>query len=818
MMALSGKLTIGFLQEDNPVKAYFRFKPAYTFDEDGLKAVENVVQSYPEDGGIRIVPDKNELSGFKARMKTLGRYCALDLRKFPGENEKIRPNKNFGLGSERNAYIVYSDVITEISCDRVMQVLDAAYVFVGERITLRADRPASELVLVSRDGRISGPWRWEDAPDVVGCLMLTRATDRQFVALDEAEMQKRIIVLQCDDGEVVRLLIDPDEFNVAIPSQASPAQDAGDAPGESGDEKREIDAPCAAPVNSPLPAIAQPSVPAAPSPAEQPAQAPAAFPAEQTSPAEPPVENNVKPYAAPAANAGKPATDRGEMGKFRAILGRLDSQTGVNPRRGRSLAEVIDDQWRKSRFEQLGHPIPVDAMTKPVISPIDRAVAATLDAWSIPDARESLLQALTSNEELAAAMAAKLNAKPDAEKGWDDHRAIDIEAERLRLMTEIDALRARRTSIKAELMEDLRKAHINEFKKYEERNNAIKAELERNEAAAKSAQIAAEAAEQLLGKTAEQMEQHMLNHLMTQRAIELVMHMADKRTPPAQHPALYEPTAGELISDLRVQLDSAGFMLDNDDAVNILASMLTGGMAIISGPTGCGKSQLVRQLAAALGLSGNAKRFIEARDASDPRIEELIDSCDGLTPCVVMFDDVNLEENIPCVNRAIRLQEDALSRGLPLIIILTVQDAPDGLPLSARLLGRAFFIRLSAASTSSSWKPPKLLGASPDRAVSLSAIRDIFTPKQELEAEVESRLYRLREQLDAIGYTIDRRTLNELWFYCACVANTMRLSGIATLDRAIAQRALPAMLASMDERQLVELPRIICDLPRCMKL
>ena len=58
---LPGKLCIGILEEDNPFKSYFRFKPLLLAQENGFEAVDSTA-AYPEDGCIRIVPDKNESS------------------------------------------------------------------------------------------------------------------------------------------------------------------------------------------------------------------------------------------------------------------------------------------------------------------------------------------------------------------------------------------------------------------------------------------------------------------------------------------------------------------------------------------------------------------------------------------------------------------------------------------------------------------------------------------------------------------------------------------------------------------------------------
>ena len=120
---LPGKLCIGILEEDNPLKSYFRLKPLLVENEGKYLSFEGA-ERYPEEGCIRIVPDKNESSHFKARMRRMGRYCVLDLREHTGENDKIRPNKNYhGDETERNAHIVYSDVVREPAQDMIFEIL-----------------------------------------------------------------------------------------------------------------------------------------------------------------------------------------------------------------------------------------------------------------------------------------------------------------------------------------------------------------------------------------------------------------------------------------------------------------------------------------------------------------------------------------------------------------------------------------------------------------------------------------------------------------------------------------------------------------------
>lgn len=92
-MALPGNYALGYLEEDNPLKAYFRFRPLFLHEDGRYHPFAEPEQQYPQDGFVRIVPDKNESSHFKARMRQLGRYCLLDLREHAGQTTKSGPTK-----------------------------------------------------------------------------------------------------------------------------------------------------------------------------------------------------------------------------------------------------------------------------------------------------------------------------------------------------------------------------------------------------------------------------------------------------------------------------------------------------------------------------------------------------------------------------------------------------------------------------------------------------------------------------------------------------------------------------------------------------
>ena len=81
------EVVFAFLEEDNTQRVYFRLKPLLCASGDMR---EEALKLWPDEGGLRIVPDKNEQCYFKDRMRELGSYCLMDLTPFPGVRAEIR--------------------------------------------------------------------------------------------------------------------------------------------------------------------------------------------------------------------------------------------------------------------------------------------------------------------------------------------------------------------------------------------------------------------------------------------------------------------------------------------------------------------------------------------------------------------------------------------------------------------------------------------------------------------------------------------------------------------------------------------------------
>lgn len=148
-MNFQGKAILVYLEEDNIARAYFRVQPLMT--QDG--PVGPMKAEYPDDGYLRIVPDKNEQHTFKERMRTMIGLCLVDLRIFPLEANKIRTNKNYAPArGENNQFIVYSDAVRSLPDDLIYQV-------VSENSLQSASTP---FVYIRQGANIQGPFRRDD--------------------------------------------------------------------------------------------------------------------------------------------------------------------------------------------------------------------------------------------------------------------------------------------------------------------------------------------------------------------------------------------------------------------------------------------------------------------------------------------------------------------------------------------------------------------------------------------------------------------------------------------------------------------------------
>lgn len=841
-MALAEKIAIGFLEEDNPVKSYYRFKPMLVETEDGYVPLENVGELYPDEGYLRIVPDKNESSYFKGRMRRIGRYCMIDLRKHLSESDKIRPNKNYRSdGIERNVNIVYSDVIIEIPAGKAAEVIPCA-----DPAELREVGvcPGSTPFMLECDGKFVGPYQWvlvEGSDDMYRperheaflpadgdslpeglCFELKKSEDSLPCTLLLAAPGKTLFVAAEKPAEEEKTAEPPKPEPEKTPA---PEAEAKPAPAEK-------PAPEVKPAEEPVliveaaedmleleetPKAAEPPKPAA---EEKPAPAkPAEIPKPREEKSKISQEKPKTEYVEPRAAQMKPAVSAGRMSQRSAMQA---AQRGLNPKRGVSLAEIVDDLWRTSRLDQLGHPIPAEAGSRPMLSPVDRAREALKIAWALDEARGGVLDAVLSLEHAAELLPERLGQGSRPLKQSEIQELDEFEARRLKALRELDELSRARASKRTELLEEVRREFAIELRKLQKQNDLAKAEAEKSrqlaDAAAETARVAQKALSNITG---EQLLEQLLTDELRARAAAMLKQLDRQEAPAAPLPKLTEPTLGELVSDLRVAFEDYGMSLSNDQAVNLLAGVALQDVCIYSGVTGSGKSRAARLLAQTLGLTDGRFVTLHANPkpaAADKKFSEMNAVADAFTPMIALIDDANNAPGDPSRGLA-SMHEDAADGIHPnMKLIMTVQDNPVGYALNANLLDRAFFVRFDLPGLDLPWKPVAVAPRKREGAVSMDALRRLFVPGSEISPEVQDRMMTLRRKLADLGVYFSARALSDMHRYITTVQPMMTCAPMQVLDYALAQRAIPHVLATAPVAALHELPKLLADMPMCLRL
>lgn len=745
-MTLPGKLCVGILEEDNPLKSFFRFKPLLVAQEDGYLPFESA-EPFPEGGCLRIVPDKNESGHFKARMRRIGRYALLDLRAHPGENDKIRPNKNYRADpGESNAYIVYSDVVVEPPEGMLYEILDRAAPKDSAHMALTMPLPGTQRVLFrGEDGGVAPAlWRVAAMEGVEGAVELSR---EEACVRPGAGEERRLGGFAGEETTI--LLSEPGASLLADAPQAEPA---------------------------PTPAEEAPEAASEPAP---------------------------EPEAAPAP-APEPARER-ERPRLNARAQALALQTGLNPRRSRSLQEIIDDKWRRSRIDQLGHPVPAEATGMPAESPLERAVNALRAAWRIEETRPKLTEAICELEGLDSAV--QKNTARRADEAHARH-LNELEAQRLRLLNEVGALEARRADARERLLEEVRRENERKLSEGARKLEAMQADIAACEERERGARAALAEAENAFAEA----EKRLTARALESSALRFLQAPAVSVPTDAVH-----PSAGELISDVRTYFARAGAPLSHDLTVTLLAALTLSPVTILCGSPLSPKGDVARALAAALGLRD---RFLVLDNPrrQEAALEALLADENSSAPALVLIEDCNAPVREPYIEETLMRLISACAPPHPPRLLLTARDG--GRPLPAGLLNAAFVLRLEPEAADTPWHEELEPPVQPEKAVSREALDQIFRPRAEaVSEEARERMARLRAALGEHGVRLSRRMLDAAWNFCASAGPLLREhSPMRALDIAIARRILPAVLSTAPVEALKALPEMVTDLEESRKL
>ncbi len=389
-MNLERELVFCYIEEDNIQRAYFRVRPLMTISGD---VQEEAQRLWPDDGCLRIVPDRNEQHTFKDRMRTLGGYCVMNLLGIPADANKIRTNKNYKPDKgEKNQFILYSDTVQSLPEHTFFEVIEAK----AEDFASVAEKAVTPLFYIREDDTLYGPVRKaepakpETAQEAAGVLY----------------------PLTCPDGsERVLLCI---ENKIAATEEAKPAEQPA--------AKEE-----ALPIGKPLQILDQnKNFEETLQSLDQPLSKGANLLHQD---AEKSIEASA-PKAPEKPLSGTPL--------FHASM-----RTSV-PQPKNKLQEVVSAQWRVARNEPPTAPLPAGAKMHQVENPVEVACERMRAAWQVPEAQNQLIDFLLSLDGMRAKLEPRLTALPEntpLQKVLQS-RLEDMEAERLSVLLQLDKAKA----------------------------------------------------------------------------------------------------------------------------------------------------------------------------------------------------------------------------------------------------------------------------------------------------------------------------------------------------------------------------------------
>lgn len=716
-MAINGNLALAWLEEDDPSRGFFRVRPAAVIS----CVAEAYAHSgeYGEEGFLRVVPDKNEMSTFKLRMRTLGRLCLIDLRAHPRENDKIRQNKNYALGTDKNPFMIYSDVIRGIP-DGLVSELRAKGDH-GEPVTAR--------VYLRDGGTVTGPY--EQVGDrLEACEGAAARVDMNAYS-----------VVELDDGRGGRATLMVRRVDDAETLQISPISDF--VPERDGKRQQSAIKPAEHEIQAEL--------------------------------HDEPVDEPEKP----------PRQDELPM-----ALKRLKEQMGLNPRRGRSLSEVVDEQWRMRRQEELGQCVPPLAGSEPVASPAERALAAMDAAWEFEGARAPLIQGIIAKDDMVRRLMEVC--PPQQGASPTDARLIELEEERLKLITEIDGLKRHSREMKAEVLRELHRT--GEIQADELRNSIVLLDEQIEERKLKISEL-----EQSLSELKEG-ARRALDRPLTERLTELVtqdrlrellglkLHAVSAQaegggaemTAPADERAedsasaehadaqTERPSPDVLIDRASLGLRAAGWQFARDDVVHVLLALALDRPLILSGFAGCDDERFAGALSDALGmerLRGCARLNAEG-------------DCTAVPP----------EGSVIC----------------------SIWDYPAGAPVGSAMLDAGFMMRDDS------------LCCLPKHADTLPSLDDddlgVLLEGAHISKRAAGRLNALVRRLGEFGARVSHGALNDCARYVAAASRLMSGGEDQALDQALASRVLPSLLVSAGDELIQALPGMFKGMEKCMKV
>lgn len=561
-MNLERDLVFCFIEEDNIQRAYFRVRPLLTVHGDVQQDAANL---WPDNGCLRIVPDRNEQHTFKERMRTLGGYCMMNLQGIPSDANKIRTNKNYKPErGENNQFILYSDTVQPLPEHTFFQVIEST----PDDFAKAAKTAVTPLFYIRENDTLFGPVR-KAAPEKPDTAK---------------EAQGTLFPVACPDGqERVLLCIEepmPAEKAVpAVPQEEPKADEPAAEPAAPANENQEGELP----IGKPLQILDQnKNFEETLQGLDQPLSKDANLlrHAESKIPEQPVVPGNDKPLS------GTP-------------LYRANMRTAV-PQPKNKLQEVVSAQWRVARNEPPTAPLPAGAKMHQVENPVEIACTSMKAAWQVPEAQTQLIDLILSLDGMRAKLEPYMvesTANSPLQKAMQAHLQ-DMEAERLSVLLQLDKAKADLDAFRRTTLDSLSEKTKQETTKLE----AAKAELESAVSDLKAQQDALLAQRDELLRRIDELQQSSLP-----AALAKAMADAQLAAPVAGIPLRMSPVSGhkvevdEMIQRVMDAFNASGLPVKRNHAIAMLAVLAASSRIGLVSAAPAAASTLVKNLATALG-------------------------------------------------------------------------------------------------------------------------------------------------------------------------------------------------------------------------
>ena len=457
-MNFDRSLIFAYLEEDNIQRAYFRVRPLLSLEGD---IRQEALQLWPNEGGLRIVPDRNEQHTFKTRMRTLGAYCVIDLRNKPPEAGKIRTNKNFKPErGEVNQYILYSDTVHELPAHTFYQLLDGEAAHYAELAT----QAVTPMFYIRQDDTLYGPVK-KTSPELPNPAQ---------------ESAGILFTIPCPDGIERHILC------IELPTDISKdiEKDPADVPAQAETESAE----------SVIPTDSEEIVPQSEAPQEQPSE-PEAIPIGETLhilSQENNHDETLQQLDQPLSSGANLLRQPEESIAFQPIpsvssepltgtpLVRTPLHVSVQQPKNRTQ-EVVNNQWNVGKYEPPAQNLPAGLPMRAVKNPVENACASLREAWNVSSAHDQLTECILSLDGIRSHLESKLCA---GSTGTMLQRVLrqrlqDLEAERLTALCELDKARRDTDAYKQELLTSISARMHRENKQLEADNASAKSQADK---------------------------------------------------------------------------------------------------------------------------------------------------------------------------------------------------------------------------------------------------------------------------------------------------------------------------------------------------